>query len=207
MKRATHVLRRYIAKDSWGMLAAWEQSPHPGPCLTELAVVAHLYAEAGSHKAQPLIDQLRCQLPNEAEALSGILAWRQRNLSEAARRLAAALRRLRNEPWILEHIRVKVFDAAIGVAKADPSQAAMLLHALAEPFAAGYADESRRATACVIAEELGPATVAQFVESFEPFVPWRKEFLTYRRQAYQNAGHRLAASAARDLQIYFYGIC
>ena len=95
---------------------------------------------------------------------------------------------------------MKTFDAAIGVAKADPSQAPKLLQAMGEPFAVYYADESRRPTACVIAEGVGPAAVAQFVESFEPYVPWSERFLAYRRQAYRDAGHRLAAQADRDLQ-------
>ena len=47
--------------------------PHSAPCLTELAVIAHLYAESGSSKAEPLIEQLRNHLPTEAEALGGIL--------------------------------------------------------------------------------------------------------------------------------------
>ena len=56
---------------------AWEGLPHAAPCLTELAVIAHLYAESGSSKAEPLIEQLGQHLPTEAEALRGILAWRQ----------------------------------------------------------------------------------------------------------------------------------
>ena len=63
------VLKRYIAKDAWGMLAAWESLPHSAPCLTELAMIAHLYAESGSSKALPLIEQLRHHLPTEAAAL------------------------------------------------------------------------------------------------------------------------------------------
>lgn len=194
------VLERYVAKDARGTLLAWEGLPHSAPCLTELAVIAHLYAQSGNSKAEPLIEQLRKHLAVEADALGGILAWRQGKVGQSGQRLAAALRRLRSDPWILEHIRLKAFDAAISVAKADPAQAAKLLRALGEPFAANYADESRRATACVIAEEIGPAAVAQFVESFEPHVPWSQRFLAYRRQAYQNAGHRLAAQADRDLQ-------
>jgi predicted membrane-bound spermidine synthase len=194
------VLDRYVAHDALGMLLAWESSPQASPCLTELAVIAHLYAESGSSRAEPLIQRLRNDIPTEAEALSGILAWRQRRISQSAELLAAAITRLRSDPWVLEHIRVKTFDAAIGVARADPRQAPMLLRALAEPFAANYADESRRATACVIAEAFGPATVAQFVESFEPYVPWSERFLAYRQQAYRAAGHRLAAQADQDLQ-------
>ena len=199
------VLERYVAKDARGMLVAWEFLRHSPPCLTELAVVAHLYAESGSRKAEPLIDQLGNDMPTEAEALRGILAWRQRKLDEAGRRLAAALGRLRSDPWVLEHIRAKTFDAAIGVARADPTQAPRLLQALGQPFAAYYADESRRATACVIAEGLGPAAVAQFVESFEPYVPWSERFLAYRQQAYRAAGHPLAAQADRDLREFRRG--
>jgi predicted membrane-bound spermidine synthase len=194
------VLERYVAKDARGMLLAWEILPHGTPCLTELAVIAHLYAETGSSKAEPLIEQLADHLPAEAEALRGILAWKQRKVGQAGERLAAALRRLRDDPWMLEHLRMKTFDAAIAVAKADPTQASKLLQALGESFAVDYADENRRLYASVVAEQIAPATVAQFVESFEPHIPWTEQFLTYRRRAYRDAGHRLAARADLDLQ-------
>ena len=194
------VLACYAAKDARGMLAAWEGAPHAAASLTELAVIAHLYAQSGDSRAEPLIEQLRDHLPAEADALRGILAWRQRNFSESAQWLAAALERSRRDPWMLEHIRLKTFDAAIGVAKADPQQASRLLQALGKPLAANYADETRRFAACVIAEELGPGRVAEFVESFEPYVPWTKEFLGYRQHVYRDAGHRLADQADRDLR-------
>jgi len=194
------VLERYVAKDAPGMLLVWEILPHGPPCLTELAVIAHLYAETGSSKAEPLIAQLAEHLPAEAESLRGILAWKQRKVGQAGERLAAALRRLRDDPWMLEHLRMKAFDAAIAVAKADPTQAPKLLQAMGESFAVDYADENRRLYASVVAEQIGPATVAQFVESFEPYIPWTEQFLTYRRRAYRDAAHRLAAQADRDLQ-------
>ena len=57
------VLERYVAKDALGMLLAWEILPHGTPCLTELAVIAHLYAETGSSKAEPLIGSLPVTCP------------------------------------------------------------------------------------------------------------------------------------------------
>ena len=182
------------------MLRAWESLPHAAPCLTELATVAHLYAEAGNSKAEALIESLYNHLPTEAESLQGILAWKQHKTSESAQRLAAAVTRLRSDPWVLDHIRAKTFDAAVGVAKADPAQAATLLQAFREPLAVYYADESRRGTASVIAEELSPATAAQFVESFEPHVPSSRRLLQYRLQVYRAAGLRLADQADRDLR-------
>src|SRR6516165_7505156 len=65
------VLERYAGKDARGMLVAWESLPHSAPCLTELAVIAHLYAESGNGKAEPLIEQMRNHLPSEAAALQG----------------------------------------------------------------------------------------------------------------------------------------
>jgi spermidine synthase len=194
------VLERYIARDAWGTLNAWESLPPSTPTsLTELAVVAHLYAESGNSKAEPLIERLHDRMPAEAELLAGILAYKQHRPSESAEQLASALRRFRNDPWVLEHILAKTFDAAVNVAKMDPRQAPKLLEAFAEPFPVACADENRRATAGVIAEQLNPATVAQFVESFETNVPWSKRFLTYRLKAYEKAGHPLAAQARQDL--------
>jgi spermidine synthase len=196
------VLARYAAKDARGMMLAWESLPHSAPCLTELAVVALLYAESGSSLANPLIKQLGTCLPNEAEALRGILAWRRGKLSEAGRHLGDALLRLRGDPWMLDFLRAKTHEAAIAVAKADPSQASGLLRAFGEPFAANSADEGRRAIACVIAGGVGPAEASHIIESFEPHVPWTEEFLAYRQRMYRAAGHRLAAQAERDLREY-----
>ncbi len=87
LRRGPRLERRDLRSRSWsGTLprmrgecsSAWEFLPHSPPCLTELAVIAHLYAESGSSKAEPLIDQLGNDMPTEAEALRGILAWRQR---------------------------------------------------------------------------------------------------------------------------------
>lgn len=107
---------------------------------------------------------------------------------------------MHGDPWVLEHILAKTFDAASGVAKVDPRQAPKLLQAFSEPFSVDRAGENRRATACVIAEQLGPAAVARFVESFEPHVPWSKRFLAYRLKAYEDAGHPLADEARHDFQ-------
>ena len=38
------------------------------------------------------------------------------------------------------------------------------------------------------------------MESFKPHRPVVEQFLSYRQQAYRNAGHRSAAQADRDLQ-------
>ena len=80
------VLERYVARDAWGTLNAWEALPNSASCLTELAVVAHLYAEAGNSQAEPLIERLRDRMPTEAELLGGILAYKQRRTGESGER-------------------------------------------------------------------------------------------------------------------------
>jgi predicted membrane-bound spermidine synthase len=197
---ADKVLEHYIARDARGILSAWEESSSQGPmCLTELAVIAHLYAEAGSFRAEPLIEQLAKDMPAEAEALGGILAMHQGRIEDAARRLQSAFERLHTDPWMLDNILSKSYAAAIHCAQLNPRLAPQLLHALKEPFPVALSDEDRRGAACVIAEQVGPAALADVVESFEPHIPWSKRFLEYRLKAYKSARHPLTEQARRDL--------
>jgi spermidine synthase len=194
------VLERYMARDARGILSAWEEgSSQSSKCLTELAVIAHLYAEAGSLRAESLIEQLAKDMPTEAEALRGILAMRQGRIEEATERLRSTFEELHTEPWMLENILSKTYAAAISCAKQDPKLAPQLLRALKEPFPVAFSDEDRRGAACVIAEQVGPASVAEIVESFEPHVPWSKRFLEYRLKTYQKSKNPLMDQARRDL--------
>ncbi|HKD36154.1 MAG TPA: fused MFS/spermidine synthase [Pirellulales bacterium] len=195
------VLDRYIARDAQGILSEWDKnSSHGQVCLTELAVIAHLSAEAGSYRADSLIEELGKEKPTEAEALRGILALRQGRVGEAGERLQSTFERLHADPWVLDHILTKTYAAAIRCAKADPRLAPQLLRAVKEPFPVALSDEERRGAACVIAEQVSPAAVANVVESFEPHVPWSKRFLDYRLKAYRDSGHRLTDQARRDVR-------
>ena len=187
-----------LPRTRWECCSPGNRRRTVAPCLTELAVIAHLYAESGDSKAEPLIEQLGDHLPAEAEALRGILAWRQGKVSESAERLAAgAGGGCAAIPgcWNISARRPSTRPSAWP--RRIRSRPPSCCRRWANPLPSDYADESRRGTACVIAEGLGPAAVAQFVESFEPYVPWSERFLAYRRQAYRDAGHRLAAQAER----------
>ena len=97
---------------------------------------------------------------------------------------------------------MKTFDAAIGVAKADPRQAPKLLQRSANrlrsimPMKAGV-------PACVVAERRWPRHGSAIRGVVRTVRPLDERFLAYRRRAYRDAGHRLAARADRDLQEFF----
>ena len=74
-----------------------------------------------------------------------------------------------------------------------------MLAALEVPFAAGYLEQVRRGTACVLAAQISPQAALPWVAGFEPHVPWTRSFLELRAQTYQALDHRLAGSAAVNL--------
>lgn len=195
------VLERFAAADLPGMFAAWEsRAEGESTCLAELAIVTLQYAKTGSRKAEPLIERLRSSLPIEADMIRGILARKQGRDDEACNLLVTAIQQLRHNPWPMAIIRENAFDAAIEVSGTHPDRASRILDALSEPFLVAVADENRRDCACLIAANGPPEKAVQFVETFEPYVPWSQRFLKFRKQIYTQSGHPLARQADRDLQ-------
>jgi predicted membrane-bound spermidine synthase len=193
------VLDRHLAKDTAGMVAAWEALPAAHGCLHEVALVASTYAMSGDSRAESLAARLASERPIEALMIRGILAWRQRRSEEAVDMLTDAIRRLRTKPWAMPVIRERAFDAAIAMAVENPLHATRLLEVLSQPFAALTADESRRDCALHIALQ-GPAVRADSIlATYEPQVPWTRRFLTVREAVYRQSGNPLETRAAREL--------
>ena len=194
------IVERFVARDTAGMLSAWESNPARATCLKELTIIGLNYALLGSGNAELVAERLRPYKPIDADLIRGILAGKQKRAEVSSEILAAAFIQLRRDPWQSTPIRESALDIAIEVSQADPKCAARLLDALSEPFLVAVADESRRDCACMIAATGSPETAARFVETYEPHIPWSKRFLTFREQVYWSLGHRLARQADLDLQ-------
>ena len=94
---------------------------------------------------------------------------------------------------------MKTLEAAVEVGKVDPTQASNLLTVFFEPFQVNRVNESRVNGACSITEGLYPGTTAYLLESFEPNIPWTKQFLLFRKRAYRDVRHPLEGRAQQDL--------
>jgi predicted membrane-bound spermidine synthase len=189
--------RRAISGDAQGSIAAWQSQPREPIHPIELASLAFAFANLGDTRAEPLVERHYAFDPIEAEATRAILLWRRGRLREASDALERVFIGLRGDPW--PRFVNLAFQAAVEVARADPSTADRLYRALAEPFALYKLEEKRRLTAALVAAQVSAAAAAEAVEASEPYVPWTKSFLELRDWAYRTTGHPLAGRAERDL--------
>jgi predicted membrane-bound spermidine synthase len=187
-----------VAKRDFSRAIELWQSREP-QTPTELAFIAWALAELGDGRAEPLVKRLQAYQPTEADAVTGILQWRQRKVDASAEALARAFRRLRTDPWPLPEIMTHAMETSLLVAATNRALAPALFAALEQPFAVDYADGLRRRIACRMAAMFQRETAVRCLEAFEPDVPWTRSFLKLRQQQYAAAGHQLAQQAGRDI--------
>lgn len=114
--------------------------------------------------------------------------------------VAAAGQAAARDPWPADRIVVPVLQRLAALNRAGPA----LVDALATPYAAFNFHELRRATAVSIEARLD-GTRAQCLEQvsgFEPWPPWRGDFLELRRRCYERALPERAAAARDDLDAF-----
>ncbi|HVS00504.1 MAG TPA: hypothetical protein VMW27_28035, partial [Thermoanaerobaculia bacterium] len=113
----------------------------------------------------------------------------------------AATEALRSDPWPYVPLVERVLTQSVRVTWSEPRLAASFYEALEEPFAVNLLDEGRQLMRLSLAERLGhPRLCAAALAPFEPYVPWKKDFLEKRARCYRRADHRLAGRADRDLK-------
>ena len=192
----------YLQGDMRGVLEAWGAHPERAETSTAQAILAHAYAMLGDPRAEAFIEQLRNDQPVEAEALLGLLRYRQGRVDDALTHLTASFIGLRSDPWAMAPIASAAFGLAVELAAQKPEPAEAIYAALREPFALSAFEEQRRACAFLVAQNLPDTVLLESVEAFEPHPIWRKEFLFARARVYQAAAHRLAAPARRDFDLF-----
>jgi spermidine synthase len=190
----THHLRG----ESAAALQAWRAQVAEPSAPIELALVAEGLAEAADERAVGYLESLRAFQPAEADALLGLLRARQGRVDEAAARLSAAFERHRTDPWPRVELMLRALTTAKALAAGQPALATRLLEALSEPFAAGSIDEERLLARFEIAAAAGlAAPCARAAHALEPWVPWRRDFLSQRYACYV-AARDAGAGVARD---------
>jgi hypothetical protein len=196
----------YARGDLRASAAEWNAQPLPASRPDELAMLAESLAESGDAQAPAAIEHLREQHPTEAQAVSARLALRQNRLPEAAQALADAFSRYRSDPWAWRALMSHALPLAEEISKRDPASGETLLRALAEPFAAMTIESKREAAMFAVARHLHSTTACGLaLPIFEPHVPWRFEFLLWRRDCYQTLGDPHLTRALRDLDAFVRG--
>jgi hypothetical protein len=151
-----------------------------------------------------LIEKLRPLEPMEADALLGCLHLHKRRQAEAAAAFESLFLRLREDPWANPSVMTRSLTTVEHMAGIAGSEfAERMFKALSQRFAASCNDRDRLMTRFALARALerddpGPQTF-EAVQAFEPFVPWREDFLKARAQCYAQLKHPRASAAESDL--------
>ena len=193
----------YVAGNLPKALALWREQTREAETLTELAMMADMLAWSGDPGAFKYIEKLREVNPGEASMLQAFVYSRQGQFPEATGALEAAYLSCREDPWVMSSILASSFNIADYVASQDTAGLApRLYHALEEPFSVNAGEEGRRHALTLIGALVDRNAFSEYtrkaVESFEPDVPWDRNFLEVRRNCYRALSDPRTAKAEAD---------
>lgn len=195
----------FVRNNFAGALAAWQTQDGAPRDLLELLLLAEAMADTGDERATEYARELRGWQPIEADVVVARLRWRQGRLEDATAALERAFEGYRTNPWPLPLLMYRALELAQTISRQSPnSSLTRRLHAaLREPFAVRLWDQVRAACRFNIAlDAVDAGLLRQSIESFEPHVPWRRNFLQKRALCYEFLGDRRAARARRDLDAF-----
>lgn len=192
-------LRRYHQGDFAGALASWRAQPREPTELFEIELVAESLAVAGDPAALPTIDRLRTHQPVEADALLGLALAVTGRYDDAAIAFEHAFLAYRDDPWPAVPLMARTLNRAVELGRVDRVHGERMFAVLEKPFAVRLLNEQRLESRLALAEQLGehPRCLDLLAER-EPFVPWNRRFLEWRRSCYRTFGGDVAR-ADRDL--------
>ena len=195
-------LQRVLARDAYltgnlaGAAAAWKRQPAAPAAHFDALLVAEAFASQGEDAG---IAALR---PAEAAFVRARLDAARRRFAAAASSLAAGFTALRRDPFVDPGVIDRALSLVRQVAAADRSRAGQLAQALSLPFALYAAEERRIATQLHVAWIAGAPAFAAALAPIEPFVPWTRDVLVQRRDAYEALGSPLLEAARADLAAF-----
>jgi spermidine synthase len=193
----------FIKGDLDAALKAWRAQPREPAGPVELAVVGAAVASQPDEAAVSYIDQLRAFQPVEADAILGLLRWRQTRPQEAAEALVAAFKGYHEDPWPMTILMGRTLELAGRVAAHDHAVGQRLYDVLKSPFAVHVLNDDRKTRALMIAAALDfKRLCAEALEPLEPYVPWNREFLANRARCYRDTGHPRATQAMEELTAF-----
>jgi spermidine synthase len=199
--RRSDFARTYAAASFGSAAAAWRAAPWEPANTRQTATIAHVLAAVGDERALGYAGELREWQPIEADAITGILRFRQGRAGDAAAPIARALVAYRTDPAPLHGIMESALAAAADLSD-DPAYAGRILDALSRPYAAYQMEEVRRLAYVAASWKNGRCSgrTVGALAALEPHPPWVREILQLRALCYSTAGLRdLTEQSKREL--------
>jgi spermidine synthase len=199
--RQTALFQFYKDRNLPAARATWADVDGEPRDRNELAMVAHLEADAGSEGALPRISAIRAFDPGEADAILATLRFRQGRDADAVTALESAFRTYRTDPWPLLRFKEQTTILAGMIGDRTPALARRLFDALKPPFALQSLENDRLVNAAFLSRHADfKGLCRDAVSKLEPYVPWNGEFLGLRFSCYQTVGDPRMGVAGRELK-------
>jgi hypothetical protein len=190
----------YVNGDPAAAWQAWARQAGAPRDPNELAMLADIHASLGDEAALPYIEKLKHYDGGEAATILAALRRRQSRFEEAAAALESAFGHYQREPWASLRFKQQSIDLAKDLASRSPILARRMWQALGEPFAVEAMREQRWLTRASLSQAVGFKEVCRdMMTPLEPHAPWTEEFLSLRRNCYEETGDARLERATRDL--------
>ncbi len=183
-------------------MAAWRRQTKAPVTPAELAMVGECAAHARDPRTQEWAAALRRFSGPEADVVLARYHMRGGDVAAALDALDAAFAAYQSDPWPSPFVMRRGLDFALAVAGTSPQAAARVYEAIKQPFALHALEERRGEVVVAVASRLPPETCAEAVASFEPHVPWTRDYLALRASCYAATGHPGAGDAQDDFDEY-----
>ncbi len=197
----------FIDGDPAKLLESWKAQPRQPENLSEKIMIAWAMADSGNEEAMPLIDEIALTNPIDGNFLRATLHLRRRRFAEATAALESGYASCRTNPWPTLFLLKRSFAAAADIGAqpgSDSALAVRLYRALEQPFAVKLAETDRRWALSQLGAAIDRNGFSNYtrdvIASFEPDVPWEREFLQTRRACYQALSDPRATQADLDLK-------
>jgi predicted membrane-bound spermidine synthase len=181
-------------------LRRWDRTPRERLCPRELCLLALAATATGrDERAESLLQRVKTTYPAAAFCIEAYGHVAKGEWESARKRLVECAQEFGESPWTPSRYKDLFFGLVHDVIEKDPSQAAALYEGLEAPFQVEDRHNQRLATLAVLSKGLSLQTRLAALSRFEPYPIWNEEFLSFRRDTYREADHRLLARAQEDL--------
>jgi spermidine synthase len=187
---------------AWGngqfgdVLANWQGAASTPADQLMLAIAA---GRAGTaEQAKPFLEVIEANWPVDAWVAAAWLAYRQGTHAEAVTQLGEAFQAMSVVPWVRSETIDGVVQLSALLVTSKPDEAERLLEFWKLPLSVGQLSPSAPRAWYRLAVRLPLERRLEVLDAIGPDHPWSREFLEFKRETLEAAGHPMARVAREE---------
>ena len=199
LRKHVQVYNLFVDGNLQGVYQLWNEQRWLPDYPLEMSIISMAMADAGDADTLSLVKRLSTFKPIEAMAIKSRYYYKHDQFAQSGDALVSLFEGLQKNPWMHVNIVRQALDLAADVARRQAELAPRLYKALAQPFAVDFMNEYRLTKLLEIASLISWEHGVAVVKKSEPHIPWREDYLRYRRESYKHTGDLLSERADLEL--------